>query len=66
MTVRILFIHKLVVINKIVIPCIIRRIDINHINLTLVSIGKSSKGFKVVSLDKDMIGGIGFGADESF
>ncbi len=65
MSKRILFIHIIIVILKIFFTSIIWRVNINHINLTLVRIGKSGKGFEVVALDKDMVGRIGFGADES-
>lgn len=59
MTKFILFVNKLVIINKIVIPRIVRRINVNHIHLTLVRITKGSKGFEVIALNQNMVGSIG-------
>ncbi len=57
MTKFILFVNELVIINKIVIPRIVRRIDVNDINLSLVRIGQRSKRFEVITLDNNMVGG---------
>ncbi|MGM9779486.1 MAG: hypothetical protein ACI3ZD_14340, partial [Prevotella sp.] len=59
MTIAILGIHKGVVVDKILVSRIIRRIDIYHINLTLMSIAESSEGFEVVAFNENMVGSIG-------
>lgn len=56
MTKFILFVNELVIINKIVIPRIVRRIDVNHINLSLVRIGQRCQRFKVVTLNDNVVG----------
>lgn len=59
MTIAVFTVYKRIVVDKILIACIIRRINIYYVNLALVSIGESGKRFEVVTLDKDMVGRIG-------
>lgn len=59
MTIAVLTVYKRIVVNKILIACIIRRIDIYYVNLALVSISESGERFKVVTFDKDMVRRIG-------
>ena len=59
MTIAVLTVYKRIVVDKILIACIIRRIDIYHVNLALVCISESGERFEVVTLDKDMVGRIG-------
>lgn len=42
MTKFILFVNELVIINKIFVPCIVRRIYVNHIHLTFMRITEGS------------------------
>ena len=58
MAISIFTIYKLIIVNKVFIPCIIWRIYIDNINLPFMRISKSSQCFKVISLNKDMVGGI--------
>ena len=59
MTIAVFAVYKRIVVDKIFIACIIRRIDIYHVNLALVCISKSGERFEVVTFDKDMVGRIG-------
>ena len=59
MAIAVFTVYKRIVVDKILIACIIRRIDIYHVNLALVSISESRERFEVVTLDKDMVGRIG-------
>ena len=59
MAIAVFPVYKRIVVDKILIACIVRRIDIYHVYLALVSIGKSRERFEVVTLDKDMVGRIG-------
>ncbi len=59
MTIAVFTVYKRIVVDKILIACIVRRIDIYHVNLALVSISESGERFEVVTLDKDMVGRIG-------
>ena len=59
MAVAVLLVHKLVVIDKILVAGVIRRIDVDNVNLALVRIGKGGQGFEVVSLNEDMVGRTG-------
>ena len=59
MTIAVFTVYKRIVVDKILIACIIRRIDIYHVNLALVSISESGERFEVVTLDKDMVRRIG-------
>ena len=65
MAVAVFLVHKRVVINKVLVSRVIRRIDIYHINLALMRICKSGKGFKVIALNEYMIRRIGIFADNS-
>ena len=55
MAVAVFLINKRIVIDKILIACIIRRIDINDINLPCMGITKSCKGFEVIAFNKNMV-----------
>ena len=59
MAIAVFTVYKRIVVDKILIACIIRRIDIYYVNLALVSIGESGERFEVVTFDKDMVGRIG-------
>ena len=59
MAIAVFTVYKRIVVDKILIACIIRRIDIYHVNLALVSISESGERFEVVTFDKDMVGRIG-------
>lgn len=59
MTIAVFTVYKRIVVDKILIACIVRRINIYHVNLALVSISESGERFEVVTLDKDMVGRIG-------
>ena len=59
MTIAVFTVYKRIVVDKILIACIIRRINIYHVNLALVSISESGERFEVVTFDKDMVGRIG-------
>ena len=59
MAIAVFTVYKRIVVDKILIACIVWRIDIYHINLSLVSISESGERFEVVTLDKDMVGRIG-------
>ena len=54
----IIFIHKRVIIDEVLIARIIRRIDVDDINLSLMGIAEGSKSLQVVTLNQNMIGGI--------
>lgn len=59
MAIAVFAVYKRIVVDKILIACIVRRIDIYHVNLALVCISESRECFEVVTLDKDMVGRIG-------
>ena len=59
MTITVFTVYKRIIIDKILIACIVRRIDIYHVNLALVSISESRERFEVVTFDKDMVRRIG-------
>ena len=59
MAIAVFTVYKRIVVDKILIACIIRRIDIYYVNLALVSISESGESFEVVTFDKDMVGRIG-------
>ena len=59
MAIAVFPVYKRIVVDKILIACIIRRIDIYYVNLALVSISESGERFEVVTFDKDMVGRIG-------
>ena len=65
MAVAVLLVYKLVIIDKILVACVIRRIYVDYVNFPLVRIGKGSKGFEVVPLNKDMVGRTGILTDDS-
>ena len=58
MTIRVFCIYKRVIIDEILITRIIRRIDVDDINLSLMGIAEGSEGFKVITLNDYMIRGI--------
>ena len=64
MTKRIFGINIVIVVAEIFVACIVRRIDIDYINFTCVSICEGGKGFEVVPLNKNMIGSIGTGISQ--
>lgn len=55
MSITIFPIYKSIIIRKVLITCIIRRIDINDINLPCMGITKSCKGFEVIAFNKNMV-----------
>lgn len=59
MTIAVFLVYKRIVVDKILIACIVRRIDIYYVNLALVSISESGERFEVVTFDKDMVRRIG-------
>ena len=59
MAITILGVDERVVIDKILVSSVIRRVDINHVNLALMRIAESSEGFEVVAFDKYMVRCIG-------
>ena len=59
MAIAVFTVYKRIVVDKILIACIVRRINIYHVNLALVSISESGERFEVVTLDKYMVGRIG-------
>ena len=64
MSISISSIYIFIVIFKFIsFTSIIRRIDIDNINLPTMSIAKGSKGFEVITLDKNMIGSLSIIAD---
>lgn len=65
MSKRIFLIYKCIVVNKILIASIIRRIYINHINFTSMSVGQCCQRLKVIALNENMIRGIRIFADDS-
>lgn len=61
MTERVLCINYQIVIAEIFVAGIVRRIDIDKIDFTCVSVSEGGKRFEVVALDKNMIRSIGTG-----
>ena len=61
MTIIIIPINNIIIINKLF-SRIIRWIDVDDINLSLMGIAEGSKSLQVVALNEDMIGGIGLAA----
>ena len=59
MAIAVFTVYKRIVVDKILIACIVWRIDIYHVYLALVSISESGERFEVVTFDKDMVGRIG-------
>ncbi len=55
MAIAVLFVYIAVVVDKVPIARVIRRIDIDDINLPLVRIGKGGEGFEVVALYEDVV-----------
>ena len=55
MAIAILFIYKRIVVDKVLITCVIRRININYINLSCISVSKSSKSIEVITFYQHMI-----------
>ena len=66
MAIRIFFVYEAVVIDEVVIAGIVRRIDIDDINLALVRVGKGGEGFEIIAFDKDMVWCIAIGTDDGF
>ena len=67
MTVGILSVNIGIVIDEIFVARVVRRIDIDDINLAFVGVAEGCESFKVVALDKDMVGGIrSIGDDAAF
>ena len=64
MTITILAVYKRIVVDKILVTRVVRRININHIDFTIMGIAEGSESFEVVALYKDMIGGISIIADD--
>ena len=59
MTITIFSINPIIIIFEFVFfPCIVRRIDIDDINLAFVGVAEGCEGFEVVALDEDMVGSI--------
>ena len=50
MAIAVFTVYKRIVVDKILIACIVWRIDIYHINLSLVSISESGERFEVCLL----------------
>ena len=48
MSISVFTIHKTVIINKVLVACVVRRIDIDNVYFPLMRIGKGGKGFKVI------------------
>lgn len=60
MFVQIILINPGIIVFKFFfLSSIIRRINVNHIHLTLVRITKGCKGFEVIALNQNMVGSIG-------
>lgn len=59
MAIAVFLVYKRIVVDKILIACIVWRIDIYHVYLALVCISESGERFEVVTFDKDMVGRIG-------
>ena len=58
MAITVFRIHKRVVIDEILVTRIVRRIDVDDINLAFVGITEGGKGFQVVTLYQNMVGSI--------
>ena len=56
MAITILFIHKPVVVDKILVACIVRRVYVNNVNLPCMSIRESGESIEVISLNEHMVG----------
>ena len=61
-----IFIFKIVIISKILVASVVRRIDIDDINLSLVGIAEGGKCFQVVALYQNMVGSIRLAARYRF
>lgn len=59
MAIAVFTVYKRIVVDKILIACIVRRINIYHVYLALVCISESGERFEVVTFYKDMVGRIG-------
>ena len=60
MAIGVLFIHISVVIDEILVPGVVRRIDVDDVDFSGVGIGKSGEGFEVVALDDDVVSIVNF------
>ena len=56
MAIAILFVHKLIVVDKVLVTSIIRRVNVNDIYLPCMSIRESGEGIEVISLNEHMVG----------
>lgn len=63
MSIFILSVNIGVIVCKIFMPRIIRRIDVDYIYFTCVSIGKLRQSSKVVALDDEVVGSVGIIGD---
>ena len=63
MAVAILGVHIAVIIDKVLVAGIIRRIDVDNINISVVGIGEFGEGGEVVALNDKMVGGSGIIGD---
>ena len=58
MTVSVFSIHIRIVIDEVFITCIIGRIDIDDVNLSLVCIAEGGECFQIVTLYEDVVGSL--------
>ena len=61
---RVFRINVGVIVFEVTLSCIIRRVDVNNIYLSSMSIGECNKCFKIISLNKNMIRSIRVFADD--
>ena len=61
----ILIINKVIIIFPILSTCIVRWIDVDDINLSSVGVGQCGECLQVVTLDQDVVRGIGAVADDA-
>lgn len=54
----IIFIYIIIIISKIIITSVVRRININYVNFTLMCISQGGEGFQIISLNQNMVRGI--------
>ena len=60
MSIAVFGIYKRVVIDEVLVACVIRRIDVDDINLSLMRIAEGSECFEVVTLNQNMVRSIRF------
>ncbi len=56
---RIVFINKSIIIFEIVLPAIIRRVDVDNVNFASVGIGQFRERGEIVALNNEVIGSVG-------